>query len=249
MVAAHTTDVRAVPLGQRALCSAPEWDAVESLIFEGGYEDAIGGEPILWLATTSSEPGVPRFKLAIEIRGIEFSGYDFDGMEPADGGEALAAGFALKATGDLYQCVLRGELPCSISESGRVRSGRVSFALDLRSEATADRAAPQNLTLRMSVAGKTYTVVDEWFESGIERLQAELPTGVQLVCCFTCLFSDYSPHGHGLVGMRCHRGAKERYLSVRSKFDYFSVPVTEDVMETYVCPEYEPRIPGTGYRG
>ena len=49
--------------------------------------------------------------------------------------------------------------------------------------------------------------------------------------------------------MSCHRDAKEQYLAVRSKLDYWSVPVTEVVMETYVCPEYERRIPGTGYRG
>jgi hypothetical protein len=57
----------------------------------------------------------------------------------------------------------------------------------------------------------------------------------------TCLYSDYSPAGHGLRGMRCHRGAKERYLAVRSKADYWSVPVTEEVPETYLCPEYQPR--------
>lgn len=49
--------------------------------------------------------------------------------------------------------------------------------------------------------------------------------------------------------MRCHRGAKAQYLAVISKRDYWSVPVTEDVMETYVCSDYERRVPGTGYRG
>lgn len=49
--------------------------------------------------------------------------------------------------------------------------------------------------------------------------------------------------------MRCHRGAKEQYLSVRSKFDYFDVPVTEIVPEPYLCDEYQRRLPGTGYRG
>ena len=69
------------------------------------------------------------------------------------------------------------------------------------------------------------------------------------MCCFTCLYSDYSPAGHGLLGMRCHRNAKEQYLAVRAKVDYWSVPVAEDVMESYLCPKYERRVPGTGYRG
>jgi hypothetical protein len=45
-----------------------------------------------------------------------------------------------------------------------------------------------------------------------------------LACCVTCLYSDYSPGGHGLTGIRCHRGAKEQYLAVRKKADYWSVP-------------------------
>jgi len=35
-----------------------------------------------------------------------------------------------------------------------------------------------------------------------------------------------------LTGMACHRDAKEQYLAVRSKADYWSVPVAELVMET-----------------
>lgn len=65
----------------------------------------------------------------------------------------------------------------------------------------------------------------------------------------TCLYSDYSPGGHGLMGIRCHRDAKDQYLKVRSKADYWPVPVTEEVPETYLCDEYQLRIPGTGYRG
>src|SRR5262249_1529919 len=42
-----------------------------------------------------------------------------------------------------------------------------------------------------------------------------VPAGVRLACCVTCLFSDYSPAGHGLLGMQCHRSAKEQYLAVR----------------------------------
>ncbi len=75
----------------------------------------------------------------------------------------------------------------------------------------------------------------------IERLRWE--------CCLTCLLSDYSPAGVDLVGVRCHRDARFRYLAVRSKSDYWGVPVTEEVPEFCHCGSYEPRIPGTGYRG
>jgi len=80
-------------------------------------------------------------------------------------------------------------------------------------------------------------------------LEAALPDDLRLRCCVTCLYSDYSPAGHGLMGMFCHRGAKEQYLAVKSKADYWAVPVTEEVVETYLCEDYVRRVAGTGYRG
>jgi len=65
----------------------------------------------------------------------------------------------------------------------------------------------------------------------------------------TCLYSDYSPAGHGLMGIRCHRDAKTQYLAVSTKDDYWLVPVTEDLPEAYLCDEYQPRIPDTAHRG
>ncbi len=47
----------------------------------------------------------------------------------------------------------------------------------------------------------------------------------------------------------CYRGVKDQYLAVRSKADYWSVPVTEEVPETHLCSDYQRRVPGTGYRG
>ncbi len=46
-----------------------------------------------------------------------------------------------------------------------------------------------------------------------------------------------------------HRRQPGAEVAVRSKADYWKVPVTEQVPETYLCPEYERRVPGTGYRG
>jgi hypothetical protein len=49
-----------------------------------------------------------------------------------------------------------------------------------------------------------YAIADDWFEVGTRRLDDALRPN-HLVCCVTCLYSDYSPGGHGLMGMRCHR--------------------------------------------
>src|SRR4029077_16878681 len=47
------------------------------------------------------------------------------------------------------------------------------------------------LTVSLVLDGVTYQVADDWFEDGVQRLERALPPGVRLVCCVTCLFSDY----------------------------------------------------------
>ncbi len=51
--------------------------------------------------------------------------------------------------------------------------------------------------------------------------------------------------------MACFRDNKENYLQVSSKADIFRIwdTLTEYVQETYLCPEFQRRRPGTGYRG
>lgn len=124
-------------------------------------------------------------------------------------------------------------------------------------------AVAGHLELRLELSGEplpvtTATLVvgdDVYVHTRAEDLEtvlgklaaAALPH--QWECCLTCGLSDYWPAGQNLMGMRCHRDAREQYLSVQFKWDCFTVPVTEEVPEFYVCEQFEPRKPGTGYRG
>jgi hypothetical protein len=222
---------------------------MEGFSFQGSYEDRRGREAIVWQAEPSNRRGVPGYEFRTVIRGTRFWGDDFDGLEPADRDAAKTAGFSPSQGGELGDCILTGELPCSMSEAGRIVPGVVSFRLDLYPGQGADVDDPKNLQLTATIGGERFGVTADCFEDGVLRLDTALPPEVGLVCCATCLFSDYSPGGHGLMGMRCHRDARQQYLAVESKGDYWSVPVTEEVMETYLCPAYQRRIPGTGYRG
>jgi hypothetical protein len=225
--------------------------------FPGAFTDRHGTEQITWWVSPSTRrqpPGVMGYEIETTIRGVTFWGYDFDGLEPREPDQAIAAGLPLsRLSGELADSVIKGDLPCTIEVDGQRAPAVVSFTLTLPSaERGPERQdpSPKNLHLSLTVADQRCEVDDDWFEDGVLRLdRAARRVGARLVCCVTCLYSDYSPGGHGLMGMSCHRGAKAQYLAVRSKLDYWSVPVTEDVMETYLCPEYERRIPGTGYRG
>jgi hypothetical protein len=60
------------------------------------------------------------------------------------------------------------------------------------------------------------------------------------------------PSGHGLFGgLAGFRDNKAGYKVVQSERDLFGIwgTTTEFVQEIDLCPEFERRIPGTGYRG
>lgn len=223
--------------------------AVEGFTFTGSYEDPAGIEHVVWCVEPSDGRGFPGYDLRTEIRGVAIWGYDFDGLEPVSVAAAQAAGIQLNRADELASCILTGDLPCKIDDGTDMIDGVVTFTLTLRGAADTANPNPRNLRLTTVVDGKQYEVIDDLFEDGVLRLDECLPPTASIRCCVTCLLSDYSPGGHGLMGMSCHRDAKEQYLAVKSKADYWSVPTTETVMETYLCPEYERRIPGTGYRG
>lgn len=91
-----------------------------------------------------------------------------------------------------------------------------------------------------------------WFEDELLSLVSLLPSGFALQTCITCGLSDYSPYGHGSFGsLACFRDAADDYRRVCSKAGIFAIwgRLTEFVQETHHCDHYEPRIPGSGYRG
>lgn len=214
-------------------------------VFPGTYTDEHGREQIVWRIGPSRHWGPDRFDIRTVIRGVPVAGPDFDALEPHENAAAVRAGLCIDAWDTIDRCVFTGALPCTLEVSGEWRLSALNFELNLPLGGSGE-----SLQLAVEVDGVTYhTAGHGYFEDAMHVLEQRLPEGVRLVSCVTCLFSDYSPHGHGLTGMWCHRDAKDAYLAVRSKDDYFEVPVTEQVLETYRCPDYQRRIPGTGYRG
>jgi hypothetical protein len=91
-----------------------------------------------------------------------------------------------------------------------------------------------------------------YFEDELNDIQRQLSADTFIKACINCLYSDYSIFGMGLFGsMMCYRNMKAAYLAARSKNDHMEVYKRCDiqVQETYLCPEFTRRIPGTGYRG
>ena len=197
--------------------------------------------------------------LTMEVRGVRFRGTDFDGFEPQDVPDPAQLSSFTFLHGSLCFCVIEADIPVPVVTPAGTVDGLLTFVLELGEPLPTGQMDRERLTLRLTVGGQTYTSHGGtgWFEGEILDVQGKLPPGTFMKACINCAFSDYSPYGHGLFGnMICFRANKAGYLALPSgedfsKDSYFAVmgTVSETVQETYLCPEFVRRKPGTGYRG
>jgi hypothetical protein len=92
------------------------------------------------------------------------------------------------------------------------------------------------------------------FEAALPQLEKQLPEPGFLKTCLRCKWSDYSPSGTMEFGsMSCFRHLRAEYMALSQRFDkmtFFELEErSEDTQETYLCPDFTLRTPGTGYRG
>jgi hypothetical protein len=191
--------------------------------------------------------------LSMVVRGVEFRGNDFDTLEPSDGTDPdRLTPFTLLH--GLCACTIEAKMPIRAVVDGDTVQGLLSIHLELgepKSNGSIDREV---LALGLMLGQTVYRSrgTSAWFEDELLDLQRQLPDGTYLKACINCAFSDYSPYGHGLFGgLACFRDNKDEYLTVNSKRELFRIwnTMTEFVQETYVCPDFRRRVPGTGYRG
>jgi hypothetical protein len=220
-----------------------QWRTVDR--YPATYSDAHGSE-----ATTIANDSET---LRLSLRGVEFVGRDFDSLEPMDAAPKQLRQFTMNQ-GCLCSCRIECGIPVPVHDRGRLLSGALLVELvlgDLSPNGGIDR---EQLRIILEYDGRQVAGpgTSGWFEDELLGIQTQLPEGVFVKACINCLYSDYSPYGHGLFGcMMCFRNLKAEYLKVKTKQEFWSVHGRQDrfVQETYLCPEFERRIPGTGYRG
>jgi Family of unknown function (DUF6304) len=201
-------------------------------------------------ATTIRNDGA---NLSLTLRGVQFSGPDFDSLEanPHTPKESLAKFIVF--FGGLCSCTFDVDIETPVLVGGEEQTGVLAVHLEL-GEPTGSGALDSE-TLRLSLRVKCNEYSSEgtsgFFESELQSLQRGMPDGMRVKMCFSCAYSDYHPVGHGLFGgMACFRNAKAEYSRVQDKSGIFGVwNKGERVQETYLCTEFSPRKPHTGYRG
>ncbi|MGW2397398.1 DUF6304 family protein [Kitasatospora sp. NPDC001664] len=188
------------------------------------------------------------------LRGNRFEGTSLDGLElvgaPAETDEPPALDH-----GDLCSCTIEWSMPVEVSLPD---TGPVSAPLDVRlvlGDPALTRAVDLvsvTLALHLPAGVVETTAPQEYMEDALLDLQRGLPDGTRLLACISCAFSDYHPAGSGFIGaMACFRDRKDAYRAVVGKRGLFAVWAERSgfVQETFHCPDFEQRQPGTGYRG
>ena len=222
-----------------------------TITYRARYRDRFGEE-----ATTILNDGET---LTMVVRGVRFRGTDFDCFEPQDVPDPDQLSSFTFLHGSLCYCTIEADIPVPVVTPTGTVDGVLTFELDLGEPLPTGQMDQERLKLRLAVNGQNYSSDGKsgWFEDEMLDVQRKLPPGTFMKACINCAFSDYSPYGHGLFGnMICFRANKSGYLALPSgenfeKDAYFAVldTVSEMVQETYLCPEFERRVPGTGYRG
>jgi hypothetical protein len=214
--------------------------------YAASYADRFGRE-----STSIANDGTT---LSMVVRGVAFAGSDFDGLEPVAGTDPdRLASFTLQG-GCLCSCVIEADIPILVATPGGTEDGLLRARLELGQPAPNGGLDREHLILELRFGGRVFRSSGRsgWFEDEMLDVQNQLPPGDHLRACITCAYSDYSPVGHGLFGgLACFRDHKAEYRAVRSKADLFRIwgTMTGFVQETYLCPQFERRQPGTGYRG
>lgn len=191
--------------------------------------------------------------LRMSLRGIEFSGFMFDDFTPDSADETKLASFPFHA-GTLCSYKLECQIPISVLVFDKVVEGNLQAHIEIGDPAPNGGVDLEQIQLTLAVEDKSFksSGTHGWFDDELLEIQAALPNRIFMKCCHSCAFSDYHPVGSGTFGgLACFREHKQEYLAIKDKvsFMHFYSKLTDNVQETYLCPEFEKRIPGTGYRG
>ena len=195
--------------------------------------------------------------LSIRLRGVAFSGPDFDGLEPERNSSRDSLTSFTLSHGCLCECTFECRIPIPVICGETMIVTDLNMRLDLGAPIAPDgRLDREDLNLSLELEGRSYRSSGQsggFFENELLSLQAGLPPQCFMKACINCAYSDYPPGGHGLLGgMACFRNLKAEYAKATDKAGICSVwhlQKHEMVQEIFLCPEFERRRPNTGYRG
>lgn len=203
--------------------------------------------------------------LSCEIDGVRFSGgqlSDFEANNKYTAEELTRFTFyevpiynSDRSVQMLCNCIFRIIIPQIIID----KSSNTTVDVDLKLEYSLGkpRQLPgqgiehEYIKASFIINGQNFEGTGEYVEAVFDQISKQFNDRYQFKNCYGCMFGDYSVYGQsGFGGMLCYVLQKEEYLKVKTKNEYTVLSgEISMVQETYICEKYEPRKPGTGYRG
>lgn len=230
----------------RCILFFPVFDYHMTDQYTAKYTDANGAEDIVIFNDGTT--------LRMVVGGVTFEDTMFDSFEPVEGTDALLLRRFTLHHNILCHCRIECDIPIAVMVNGERSTGILSCRLDFGPPGEKAGVSSGGLGIILKHDSDEYisSGTSGWFEDELLDIQKQLPADMFMKVCINCLFSDYSPVGNGMFGcMYCYRNMKSEYLKVKTKSDYLELfgRAERTVQETYLCDDFEIRVPGTGYRG
>jgi hypothetical protein len=189
--------------------------------------------------------------LKIKLNGLEFTSRFIDDFVLSNKQQTENSRFQFNVHGELTNYRLIIQLPIRLSIDSKI--SEQILECELKINKTKDN---YNQTIGKCFLKIQDKIIDsgefDLFETGLDKLINQLPNNIKLICCYSCLYSDYSVYGQGFWGtMICFKNIKSDYLKVKDKDEYMEIMDNHDdiVAETHYCNDFKLRIKNTGYRG
>jgi hypothetical protein len=181
--------------------------------------------------------------LSMTLRGVEFVGSMFDDFEPKNPEEPDLNSFVFNH-GWLCSYEIDCEIPVLVKVAGSTIESKLHAHIELGGPKSNGRIEYERIGLELFVNEKSYKSPGQngWFDDELWEIQKLLPHDVSIKSCYTCAYSSYHPAGYGAFGcLACFRDHKQEFWAIRTKAElmHFFSKRTENVQETWLCPEYE----------
>lgn len=220
-----------------------------SKIFKTTYQDATG--------TIQSDMHLLNRQFTIRLDGILFTSDMLDDFafvneaEPHIRHTDLPARFSICEQGFLTNYEMQFSIPLQVVDKHTNTSIEASLYIGIMLQNNPNKQTAE-LILHIPNETLSYKGKSGFFEIALQQIQKQLPENYHLKCCFGCAFSDYSVYGQAFWGtMLCYEHIREKYSQVKDKDEFMEIMEEYNgiVAETHLCPEFQIRKKGTGYRG
>lgn len=186
----------------------------------------------------------------LTLRGIQFEGSDFEGLE----GEVDESKFQYQlykdGSGDLFNFRMEIQFHISLQHENKVISAPMKFEIEVGEELEFDGLESIVTTVELATSfGKFQSNKKvEWFEEAIIEIQNKLPNNTRIKSCLNCKYSNYHPVGNGMYGsLYCFKKLKSKVSDIQNKDDLMDLWTPEavkkndifNVQETFDCSEHQ----------